>query len=96
MSDPETFRFRLYVAGGTQNSEMARANLVALCRDHLRGCYEVEIVDVLRDPDRALDDGIFMTPTTVRLTPLPVRTIVGTLNHSGAVLQALGVESVRL
>ena len=85
------FIFRLYIAGDTQNSAQARANFAAICRDHLPGQHEIEIVDVLKEPKRALADGIFMTPTLVKLGPVPTRTIVGTLSQKETVLQALGL-----
>lgn len=93
MSQPTPFKFRLYVAGDALNSAQARANLGALCRTHLAGRHEIEIVDVFRQPGRALADAIFMTPTLVRFAPLPVRTIVGTLRQTQTVLQALGLET---
>ena len=86
------FTFRLYVAGDASNSAQARTNFSAICRAHLLDRYEVEIVDVFRDPKRALADGIFMTPTLIKLTPAPVRRIVGTLSQVPTVLQALGME----
>jgi circadian clock protein KaiB len=88
-----TFKFRLYVAGNAQNSARALANLAALCRTHLPDRYELEVVDVFREPRRALADGIFMTPTLLKLAPLPMRRIVGTLNETQTVLQALGLET---
>jgi circadian clock protein KaiB len=88
------FRFRLYVAGDAQNSSQAIANLTSLCRAYLPDRHEIEIVDVFRDPQRALADGIFMTPTLVKLMPSPVRRIVGTLSQAEPVLQALGLETV--
>jgi circadian clock protein KaiB len=92
MSRQSKFSFRLYIAGDTQNSAQARANLAAICRDHLPGKHEIEIVDVLKDPKCALVDGIFMTPTLVKLAPSPKQKIVGTLSHTETVLQALGLE----
>ena len=92
MSRKSKFSFRLYIAGDTQNSAQARANLAAICRDHLPDRHEIEIVDVLKDPKRALVDGIFMTPTLVKLAPSPKQKIVGTLSQTEAVLQALGLE----
>ena len=89
---PVKFKFCLYVAEHTQNSMQARANLIALCKTHLAGQYEIEVVDVLRQPKRALDDGIMMTPTLVKLGPLPVRRIVGTLSQTRPIMQALGLE----
>jgi circadian clock protein KaiB len=55
-------------------------------------CFELEIVDVLQDPRRALDDGVLVTPTLVRLSPLPAVKIVGDLNEREQVLSALLVE----
>jgi circadian clock protein KaiB len=88
------FKFRLYVAGAAQNSAQATANLTALCRAHLPGRHEIEIVDVFREPKRALADGILMTPTLVKLAPAPGRRIVGTLSQTQPVLQALGLETL--
>lgn len=94
MSRPVLFKFRLYVAGDALNSAQARANLGTLCRAHLAGRHEIEVVDVFRQPQRALADAVFMTPTLIKLSPLPVRTIVGTLSQTQTVLQALGLEAV--
>ncbi len=89
------FKFRLYVAGGTSNSVQAIANLKAICAEHLAGRYELEIVDVLREPARALADGILMTPTLVKVAPGPTARIVGTLSQAQATtLRILGVEAV--
>ena len=88
------YRFRLYIAGNTANSAQAIANLTALCRTHLLDRHEIEIVDVFRDPMRALIDGIFMTPTLVKLAPSPTRRIVGTLSQTVPLLHALELENV--
>jgi circadian clock protein KaiB len=87
------FKFQLYVAGDALNSVQAVANLTALCRAHLPDRHEIEVVDVFRDPTRALADGILMTPTLVKLAPSPTRRIVGTLSQTQPVLQALGLEA---
>ncbi len=88
------FRFRLYVAGEAPNSMQAVANLAALCQIHLRDRHEIEIIDVFREPRRALAESIFMTPTLVVLTPLPVRKIIGTLSRTQTVLLALGLADI--
>jgi circadian clock protein KaiB len=91
MSRRAQFKFRLYVAGDAPNSTQAIANLAAFCRAHLADRFEIEIVDVFREPERALAESIFMTPTLVVLTPPPVRKIVGTLSQTQIMLQALGL-----
>lgn len=88
------FKFRLYVAGNTQNSAQAVANLAAFCRAHLPDKHAIEIVDVFRDPRRALADGVLMTPTLIVLGPSPFHRIVGTLSQTQPLLMALGLEAL--
>src|SRR3954469_15626815 len=91
MTRPVCFEFRLYVAGDSPNSARARVNLGALCRKHLVGRYKIQIIDVFKEPNRALIDGVFMTPVLIKVAPSPVRMIVGTLNQSATLLEALGL-----
>ncbi len=81
---------RLYVAGPGRNSVAAQRNLRKLCGAWPPGAVQVEIVDVFRHPKRALEDGVRVTPTLVRLAPRPKRTIIGDLSDLGAVRAALG------
>ena len=92
MKGPVMFKFRIYVAGDSLNSAQALSNLAALCRANLPDRHQIEVVDVFKDPKRALADGIFMTPTLIKLAPSPVRRIVGTLSQTQTVLLALGLE----
>ena len=93
---PETdlVKFRLYVAGEAPNSVQALANLRDLCANFLADRHAIEVVDVFIHPHRALRDGIFMTPTLVRVAPLPQRKVVGTLTDRDTVLQVMGIARV--
>ena len=91
MSKPPHFKFRLYVAGGSPNSAKAFANLQALCHEILNARHEIEVVDILKEPLRALDDGVLLTPMLVKLSPGPIRKIIGSLNDRQPVLLALGL-----
>ncbi len=91
----ETFNFRLYVAGDAANSRQAIANLTDLCQTHLPDRHEIEIIDVLLDPKRALTEEIYMTPMLVSDTPHPGHRIVGTLSHTEPILQILGIAQRR-
>lgn len=93
MKPATLFKFRLYLAGNTPNSTQARTNLGALCRALLPGRYKIEIVDILQHPNRALTEGIFMTPCLVKIAPSPTRMIVGTLVRSDSLLMALGLAT---
>ena len=75
-------KFRLYIAGDTQSSVQAVANLTAICRTYLPDQYEIELVDVFRELKRALEDRILMTPTLVRLETSPSGRIIGNLSQT--------------
>jgi circadian clock protein KaiB len=88
------YKFRLYVAGDAPNSVQAVANLTALCRAYLANRHDIEVVNVFREPKRALADGILMTPTLVKLAPRPApQRIVGTLSQTAPLMQALGLKT---
>ena len=99
MSDPlnegdhpkGAYVFRLYLAGGAPNSVRAFANLYAICRKHFPGSHRIEVIDVLKEPIRALSEAILVTPTVVKLSPLPEQQIIGDLSEEEAVLRALGL-----
>jgi circadian clock protein KaiB len=83
---------RLYVAGNAPNSLRAIANAKALLVAHFDARHELEIVDLLKNPKRALADGIIVTPTLLKLSPLPVQRVIGNLSDTNQVLQALACE----
>ncbi len=93
MNKRPSFRFRLYVAGNGPYSVQAAANLRAVCSECLPGRHEIEVVDVLKQKRRALDDGVMLTPLLVKLSPGPVRKVVGSLSHRDSVLEALGIAA---
>jgi circadian clock protein KaiB len=80
---------RLYVAGNAPNSLSAVANARAICNAHFAAAHELEIVDMLQHPRRALADGVIVTPTLLKLLPLPVQRVVGNLNDTPQVLLIL-------
>jgi circadian clock protein KaiB len=82
-------RLRLYVAGNAPNSVTAIANARAICTEHFSSGHEIEIVDLLEYPLRALADGIVVTPTLLRMSPLPIRRLIGNLGDAHQVLVAL-------
>ena len=83
----------LYVADGGPNSVQALANLDAICRESLQDNFQLEIVDVLVSPQRALADGIVVTPSLAKLSPSPGAKIVGNLSDKASVLRALGITA---
>jgi len=82
---------RLYIAKNAPNSVRAIANLAAICKEHLKDKFKLEIIDVLETPLRALADGILVTPSLTKLSPSPAAKIVGNLSDKSSVLHALGI-----
>jgi circadian clock protein KaiB len=81
----------LYITDSGPNSVRAVANLESICREHLQGNFRLEIIDVLQYPLRALADGVVVTPSLSKLSPLPSATVVGNLSDRSGVLRALGI-----
>jgi len=84
------FLLRLYVAGESQSSLKAISNLNALCEEYLPDRHEIEIVDTMDNMAVAFEDGILVTPTLVKMGPLPMRQIIGDLSDKTKLLSALG------
>lgn len=86
------YQLRLYVAGQTARSAMALENLKRICETHLTGQYEIEVVDLLKNPTLARGDQILAIPTLVRKLPEPVRKIIGDLSKEERVLVGLDLR----
>lgn len=84
---------RLYISDHAPNSVRAVANLAAICKEHLKDGFKLEVIDVLKDPLRALADGILVTPSLTKVSPSPAAKIVGNLGERSEVLHALGIKA---
>lgn len=82
----------LYIADSAPNSVRAVANLEAICKEHLADNFQLEIIDVLEYPLRALADGIVVTPSLAKLSPSPATKVIGNLSDTVSVLRALGIR----
>ncbi len=90
--DGENWRLRLYVAGQTPRALAAFANLSRICEKHLAGRYEIEVVDLLKNPKLAAGDQILALPTLVRRLPPPMKKIIGDLSNEVRVLVGLDLQ----
>ncbi len=88
-SKTETYRLRLYITGMTPRSTRAIENIRAVCEEHLKGRYELEIIDIYQHPNLAEGEQIIALPTLVRQLPPPVRKIIGDLSNTERVLVGL-------
>jgi circadian clock protein KaiB len=91
-SDPGYYYLRLYVAGQTAKSMTAMSNLKRVCETHLAGHYEIEVIDLMQNPQLAAGDQILAIPTLVRRLPTPLKRIIGDLSNTERVLVGLDIR----
>jgi circadian clock protein KaiB len=92
MSQEEGYNLRLYVAGQTPKSIAALTNLKKICESHLTGRYEIEVVDLTKNPDLAQRHQIIAIPTLIRQLPEPLKRIIGDLSNLEKVLVGLDIQ----
>jgi circadian clock protein KaiB len=83
----------LYVTGTSPRTRVAISNLQRLCENELAGQYDLEVVDVLENPQRAEDEKILATPTLIKQLPPPLRRVIGDLSDREKVLLGLEVQT---
>jgi circadian clock protein KaiB len=88
----DKIQLRLYVAGQTQRSMMALANLKHLCEERVPGKYQIQVIDLLKQPQLASGDQILAVPTLVRRLPQPIRKIIGDLSNKEKLLIGLDMQ----
>lgn len=88
----EMFNLRLYVAGQTPKAVRAFANLQRICDEHLPGRYQIEVIDLLVNPQLGRGDQILAVPTLVRRLPEPIKKIIGDLSNTERVLVGLDLR----
>ena len=86
-------RFSIFIASSTSESEAAVARLRKICDDEVPGDYEIEIVDLSKNPQLATKHRIVATPTILRTLPAPLRTSIGNLSSRDRAL--LGLDLVK-
>lgn len=93
MADDKPLKLTLYVAGETPKSVAAIRNLKKLCEENMTGTYEIDVVDLRKEPNLAREHNIVAIPTLVRSLPVPVQKIIGDLSDREKVLVHLKLEN---
>lgn len=81
----------LYIAGKTQRAPKAVSNLKIICEEKLKDNYQIEVIDLLKNPQIARSEQIIAVPTLVRKFPLPQKSIIGDLSNAEVILVGLGL-----
>ncbi len=87
----DKYVLRLYIAGQTPKGTIAFNNLKKICEEQLKGKYEIEVIDLLVNPQLSREHQILAVPTLVRKLPVPVRKIIGDLSNTERVLIGLDI-----
>lgn len=90
-----TQRLRLYVAGGGWNSRQAVLTVSELCARPSLGPVQLDVIDVYRQPQLAQEDGIRGVPALVRMSPGPVRRLVGDLSDESRLMSIMAGAATR-
>jgi circadian clock protein KaiB len=88
----EKYILRLYVTGATSLSRRAILNINAICKDHLQGRYDLQVIDIHQKPALAKDEQIVAAPTLIKQLPLPLRRIIGDMSNRESVLFGLDLK----
>lgn len=91
-TDDEKYVLRLYVTGATAWSRRAILNINAICREHLQGRFDLQVIDIHQKPTLARDEGVVIAPTLIKRLPLPPRRIIGDLSDRESVLIELDLK----
>ena len=88
----EVWHLRLYIAGDSPKSRTALANLRRICEEQLNGLYEIEVIDLIKNPQLAKTHQIVAIPTLIRQLPEPMRRVIGDLSDSDKALLSLDLS----
>ena len=83
---------QLYVSGMSPKSMEAIKNIKLLCSEHLKDAFELEIIDIYKNPEAASEEHIVFSPSLIKKLPLPRKTLIGTLSDTEKVVKALGIS----
>ena len=83
---------QLYVSGMSPKSMEAIENIKNLCDEHLHDAFELEIIDIYKNPEVASQQQIVFSPSLIKNLPLPKKTLVGNFSDTEKVIKALGIS----
>ena len=82
---------QLYVSGMSPKSLDAIQNIKKLCDEYLNEAFELEIIDIYKNPELATEQSIVFSPSLIKQLPLPKKVLIGTLKDTEKVVKALGI-----
>ncbi len=89
----EKYILRLYITGLSPRSTRAIENVKKICEENLKGRYELEVIDVLQQPDYVKKEQLLAAPTLIKKLPLPLRRLIGDMSNKERLLVGLDLVS---
>ena len=90
--EKQNYVLKLYISGMTPKSIRAIENIRRICEEHLKGRYELEVIDVFQHPEQARKEQVIAAPTLIKKLPLPLRRYIGDLSESERILIGLEIK----
>lgn len=91
-AETNTYVLRLYITGSSAKSQRAVESVKKICEEHLRGRYELEVIDIYQKKTLAKDEQIIAAPTLIKRLPLPLRRIIGDMSDKDRILLGLDLR----
>lgn len=88
-SNKKQYRFTLFLIGNSEKSKELIISLRNRLEDQLASSYELEVIDILENPDLTLQYNIMASPTLIKEIPLPQQRVVGSILSNNDILRAL-------
>ena len=88
----QIYVLRLYVAGINPRSSAAIRSIQEICEQHLKDRYDLEIIDIYKQPILAKGEQIIAAPTLVKKLPQPLRRFIGDLTDHERILVGLDLR----
>jgi circadian clock protein KaiB len=89
----DKFVLQLYVSGMSPKSLEAIKNINQFCDEFLKDAFELEIIDIYKNPELVAEQSIIFSPCLIKQLPLPKKILIGTLKDREKVIRALGIIS---
>jgi len=83
---------QLFVSGMSRKSMEAIENVKRICDEHLEGVFNLEIIDLYKNPEAAIINQVVFSPSLIKQLPLPKKTLIGTFSDTQKVIKGLGIR----
>jgi circadian clock protein KaiB len=92
LDEKKVYILKLFVSGMTSSSIKAVQNIRKICQEHLKGRFELEIIDIYQHPELVKHEKIIAVPTLLKKLPKPLQQFLGDLSDTEKILVGLDLK----